>query len=169
MNQLQSIISAIFARFAEEWHDYALKWTMAHLQEIDSTGAANLDLNETPELPQQFLHQITDEWPIEPAVLEAINSELQQLISGGMPITAIHAELAQIAQSLREIDFPIPQKLQDAYTQAQDITILERLTGTNYKDVLRFDRYLREYLYQNINEMLQWHMAKIIDKTMYND
>lgn len=163
MNDLKEIIDSVMQLHAADWKEYALNWVMSQLSSIDVNGAAVLDEGETPELPDILLKKLDAEWLPEPEIVAELRHEIHKWQSAnGLSDEELHGELQALADALREIDFPVSQKLRDAYDAAVEETWIERLMDTNYKDNIRFHRYLREHLYLNVEEMVQWHMAKML-------
>lgn len=162
------VVDSVLRPHEADWKAYTLNWVISQLKSIDVKGAAELDEEETPDLPEKLLKKLDAKWLPEPAIVDELRSRIHDWQSVcGISNEVVHRDLQKIADSLRIIDFPVSQKLLDAYDAAVEVTWFERLTDTNFKDVVRFHRYLREYLYQNLDEMVQWHMAKILE-SVYN-
>lgn len=164
MNSLMEVIDLVLQPYAADWRTYALNWVISQLKSIDVNGAAVLDEEETPELPEKLLKKLDAEWSPEPAVVAKLQFHIRKWQSNNkISDEEVSKDLKAIADSLRVIDFPVSQKLRDDYDATVEVTWYERLTDTNFKDVVRYHRNLREYLYQNVEEMVQWHMAKILE------
>lgn len=164
MIQLKNIVDEVLLRHGSEWKDYALKWLETQMMSIDLLGGATLDKEENLDLPEKLLHQLDAEWSAELEVIAELKEDIcawQQAY--GWSNVEILDELKKVAEDLREIDYPISPELRAAYDSALEETWFERITDTNYKDILRFDFQLREHLYRNLEEMTQWHMAKVLD------
>lgn len=165
MNSLAEIIDSVMQPHVADWKEHALNWVMYQLNCIDVSGAAVLDEGETPELPEVLLKKSDAEWLPEPEIVAELRIKIHEWQSAhGLSDEELHGELQTLADSLREIDFPVSQKLRDTYDAAVEETWIERLMDTNYKDNIRFHRYLREHIFRNLDEMIQWHLAKMLDE-----
>ncbi|MCQ2347798.1 MAG: hypothetical protein MJZ65_01260 [Paludibacteraceae bacterium] len=146
-----------------EWQQYALRYFEEHLEAANSTGASHLDTHETPELPRQIFMQLNTDWDAEPTLVQEIISSLK---AEDTDLTATINELRDMAAHLREMDNGLLDNLvlQQDYAAAQKETLWEKLTDTNYRDVMEFHYELSTTLHRAMFEATEWHMAKIIER-----
>lgn len=146
-----------------EWQKYALRYFEEHLEAANSTGASRLDTHETPELPQQIFMQLNTDWDAEPTLVQEIISSLK---AEDTDLAATINELRDMAAHLREMDNGLLDNLvlQQDYAAAQKETLWEKLTDTNYRDVMEFHHELSTTLHRAMFEATEWHMAKIIER-----
>lgn len=159
------IIYNILSPHIPDWQKYALRYFEEHLEAVNLTGACHVDEQETPELPRQIFMQLNEDWVAEPSIAQEIVATLP-LENRDLPST--RNELRSLANHLREIESGllggIALKLD--YIAAQKETLWEKLTDTNYKDIMAFHHELSTTLHRAMFEATEWHMAKIIDETV---
>lgn len=146
-----------------EWQKYALRYFEEHLEAVNLTGACHVDELETPELPQQIFMQLYADWDAEPTLVQEIISSLK---AEDADLIATTNELHTTAIQLREMESGLLGgiALKQDFLAAQKETLWEKLTDTNYKDIMAFQHELSTTLHRAMFEAAEWHMAKIIDE-----
>lgn len=187
-NTLDAIVREVCYAQNKGWRTFCLRWISEQLESVDTSGDSILDKEETPNIPEQLFYKLNEIWAVEPDVVEEIGVRLHETIveqravltregvSEGEidafikdAIVGFKAMQAERAERLRKIELPLnSETLQAFYEDAQHVTLIERIFHTNYKDVLRFQQHLCESLAIHIDEMIEWHTAKIIEDVAIN-
>lgn len=182
-NTLDSIVREVCYDQNKEWRTFCLRWISEQLESVDTSGDSILDKEETPNIPEQLFYRMNEIWEVEPEVVEEIGVRLHETIveqravltregvSEGEidasikdAIVGFKAMQTERAERLRKIELPLSSEvLQEFYEDAQHVTLIERIFHTNYKDVLRFQQHLCESLAIHIDEMIEWHTAKVVE------
>lgn len=182
-NTLDAIVREVCYAQNKTWRTFCLRWISEQLESVDPSGDGVLDKDETPYIPEQLFYKLNEIWEVEPEVVDAIEIQLRgaidkqkvKLAKEGLSEeditkyikdaqTNFKAMQTERAEKLRKIELPLKSDmLQDFYDDAQHITLIERIFHTNYKDVLRFQQHLCESLAIHIDEMIEWHTAKVIE------
>lgn len=159
---MTTTIYNILSPHIPDWQKYALRYFEEHLEAVNLTGACHLDEQETPELPRQLFMQLNEDWAAESNMVQEIASVV---LSTGTDREAAVQELQTIANHLREMESGLlgGMVLEQDYAAAQKETLWEKLTDTNYKDVLAFHHNIATTLHRAMFEATEWHMAKIIE------
>lgn len=185
-NQLDAIVRNNCNAHKYDWRTYCLRWLSEQLEAVDLTGDASLDADETPELLEQLFYKLDETWEVEPDLVQEIVWQLRATVAkqkelwiqGGL--TAFEAEgLMQTelsrfktsqkgrAEKLRNIEIALQNELlQQYYKDAQHVSFFERIFRTNYKDVLQFQNHLCETLAVHVDEMIEWHISKVIERVI---
>ena len=161
---MTSIIYNILSPHIPDWQKYALRYFEEQLEAVNLTGACYLDEQETPELPQQLFMQLNEDWDAEPSIVQELLFAIQ---STREDKSTLVEELQSAAAQLRDMDSGLLDNLvlQQDYAAAQEETLWEKLTDTNYQDVMAFYHELSATLHHAMFEAIEWHMAKVIDET----
>lgn len=165
-----------------------MRWISEQLESVDTSGDSILDKEETPNIPEQLFYKLNEIWAVEPDVVEEIGVRIHEtIVEQRTVLTRVGVSEGEIdafikdaifgfkamqverAERLRKIELPLSSEvLQEFYEDAQHVTLIERIFHTNYKDVLRFQQQLCESLAIHIDEMIEWHTAKIIEDVAIN-
>lgn len=161
---MTTTIYNIFSPHIPDWQKYALRYFEEHLEAVNLTGVCHLDEQETPELPRQIFMQLNDDWAAEP---ELVNEIVRALQSDGKDL-ALADDLRAMAAHLREIEGSLLSNLalEQEFEAAKEETLWEKLTDSNYKDILAFYQELSTTLHRAMFEATEWHMAKILDEVI---
>lgn len=161
---MTSTIYNILSPHIPDWQKYAIRYFEEHLEAVNLTGACHLDEQETPELPHQIFMQLNEDWATESSIVQELLSAIQSI---GENKSVLVKELQSTAAHLREMECGLlgGMTLEQDYAAAQKETLWEKLTDTNYKDVLAFHHNLSTTLHRAMFEAAEWHMAKILETT----
>lgn len=182
-NTLDAIVRKVCYAQNKEWRTFCLRWIGEQLESVDPSGDGILDKEETPNIPEQLFYKLNETWAVEPDVIDEIKIQLRETIDKQRwtltkegvsneeidafikdAIVGFKAMQTERAERLRKIELPLSSEtLQSFHDDAQHVTLIERIFHTNYKDVLRFQQHLCELLAIHIDEMIEWHTAKVIE------
>ena len=182
-NTLDAIVREVCHAQNNGWRTFCLRWISEQLESVDPSGDGVLDKDETPNIPEQLFYKLNEIWAVEPEVVDEIKIRLHETIDKqrgvltkeGVPegeidafiedaIVGFRAMQTERAERLRKIELPLSSEaLQAFYDDAQHVTLIERIFHSNYKDVLRFQQHLCESLAIHIDEMIEWHTAKVVE------
>lgn len=185
-NKLDAIIRNNCNAYKHEWRSYCLRWLSVQLESVDPSGDAVLDAFETPDIPRQLFYKLDETWEVENDLVQEIVMQLKEFIAKQQELwiqrgldtfevdRLMQTELSRFkttqqgkAEKLRNIEITLQsEQLQQYYKDAQHVSFFERIFHTNYKDVLQFQNHLCETLAIHIDEMIEWHIAKVIEQIL---
>ena len=185
-NQLDAIVRNNCNAYKQEWRTYILRWLSNQLETVDPSGDASLDDKETPELPKQLFYKLNETWEVETGLVQEIVGKLKESVAkqqklwiqGGLTsfeaeelmqteLSRFKASQKSRAEKLRNIEITLQsEQLQQYYEDTQHVSFFERIFRTNYKDVLQFQNHLCETLAVHVDEMIEWHIAKVIEQIL---
>lgn len=173
---LTSVINLYFTKQYNAWERKTNAWVGLKAHELLPSGdREHLVDAVSKDTPHLLLQQLSDEWPIEDGIIEAlvadINRKTESLIEKfGDRVTLeivnetkkwLKAKAAELLQvefegSLRTLDW--------LYEDAKEVTIIEFLTRSNHKDVIEYHEELNKKLWEMHFEAIEWHEAKILSE-----
>lgn len=173
---LTSGIDAYFTEQYDRWETKTKWWVATKWEKLLPGGNRERLVDEiNKDTPRQLLLQLSDEWPVEKGDVELLLADIKikvEEIKEARGVEAVSeiveetiqwlkakaAELAQVefAWSLRTLEW--------LYEDAKEVTIMEFLTRTNYKDVIEYHEELRRKLWEMHYEAIEWHEAKILSE-----
>lgn len=173
---LTSGINAYFAEQYDKWEHKTKCWVAAKWEELLPAGDRERLVDEINiDTPHQLLQQLSDEWPVEEGVIESFTIDIKAKVEelkekfGVEPAIEIMDEtikwLRVKAAKLGCVEFEMSiRTLNWLYEDAKEVTIMEFLTRSNYKDVLEYHEELRRKLWEMHYEAIEWHEAKILSE-----
>lgn len=184
--EVKTLISAIntcFATHYSQWEAKTKGWVTSKCEELLPGGDREHLVGEiNKDIPRQLLQQLSDEWSVEEGIVESLVLDIQTKVDEfkeklGVEYTSEIVEetikwLRAKAAQLGYVEFEMTiGTLNWLYEEAKEVTIMEFLTRTNYKDVIEYHEELRKKLWEVHYEAIEWHEAKILSevaKTMEN-
>lgn len=173
---LTSGINVLFTEQYNHWEEKTKYWVASKWEELLPGGdRERLVDGINKDIPRQLLQQLSDEWPVEEGMVEALVTDIKAMVDGlkekygeegasmyvRETITWLRAKAAQLVR----VEFALtPGNLDWLYENAKEVTIMEFLTRTNYKDVIEYHEELRKKLWEMHYEAVEWHEAKILSK-----
>lgn len=176
VKNLASGIDTCFETHYSQWENITKGWVAHKWEELLPGGDREHLVDEiNKDTPRQLLQQLTDEWPVEDGLVEAlvtdIKAEVERLREtyGAEAASEIVEEAIQWlkakAARLLHVEFEMSLRtLNWLYEDAKEVTIMEFLTRTNYKDVIEYHEELRRKLWEMHYEAVEWHAAKILSE-----
>lgn len=173
---LTSGINAIFENQYDTWETKTKYWVVGKWEELLPPGDRDRLVDEICEdTPRLLLQQLTDEWPVEDGIVESLAKEIRTKVEeikearGVQVASDIVRETIQWlkakAAELGFVEFELSiRTLNWLYEDAKEVTIMEFLTRTNYKDVIEYHEELRKKLWDMHYEAIEWHEAKILSE-----
>lgn len=173
---LTSGISTYFASQHNLWERKTHRWVAEKTSELLPGGGRQRLVNKIDrDIPLQLLQQLSDEWSIEEGIVESlvldIRSKVEMLIKeqGDKSALEIVDEtikwLKAKASQLVRVEFEMSlRRLNWLYEDAKEVTIIEFMTRSNYKDVIEYHEELNKILWEMHFEAVEWHEAKILSE-----
>lgn len=171
---LTSGVNSYFAENYNQWEKETRGWVALKAEELLPAGDREHLVDEIDKnTPRLLLEQLSDEWQVEDGKVDSLVTDIKAKVEGlretlGAEVTsAIVAETikwlkAKAAQLVHvEFEWSI-ETLNWLYENAKEVTIMEFLTRSNFKDVIEYHEELRKKLWEMHYEAIEWHEAKIL-------
>lgn len=176
VRMLTSGINSCFTEQYDCWEARTKSCVTAKWEELLPGGNRERLVDEICEdTPRQLLQQLSDEWSVEDGLVESLVTDIKEKVEeikkklGAESALEIVNEtikwLKAKAAELGYVEFEMSiRKLNWLYEDAKEVTIMEFLTRSNYKDVIEYHEELRKKLWEMHYEAVEWHEAKILSE-----
>lgn len=176
VKNLTSGINTCLAENYNRWETRTKGWVASKWEELLPGGDREHLVDEICEdTPRLLLQQLSDGWPVEDGLVEALVTDIKAKVERIKEIHGIEAAseiveetiewLKTKAADLGFVEFEMTLRtLNWLYEDAKEVTIMEFLTRTNYKDVIEYHEELRKKLWEMHYEAVEWHEAKILSE-----
>lgn len=176
VTSLTSGINKYFATHYNQWEIKTKWWVVAKWEELLPGGDRERLVDEiNKDTPHQLLQQLSDEWPVEEGLIESLAVEIKAKVEELKEKLSVESALVIVDETTKWLKAKAAQlvfvefetSLRDLnwlYEDAKEVTIIEFLTRSNYKDVIEYHEELRKKLWEMHYEAVEWHQAKILSE-----
>lgn len=174
IRNLTSGINAYFTEQYDRWEEKTKYWVASEWERLLPAGDRERLVDEiNKDTPHQLLQQLSDEWPVEEESIEKLIVEIKAKVEELKEKHGIESTFEIVnettkwlrakAAQLVNVEFAMTlNTLNWLYENAKEVTIMEILKRSNYKDVIEYHEELRRKLWEMHYEAIEWHEAKIL-------
>lgn len=179
ITEVRNLTSGIDACFSEQydcWEVRTKSWVASKWEELLPSGNRERLVEEiNKDTPHQLLEQLSDEWPVENGIVESLVEDIKAKIDKIKKVHGVEVASEIVEETIQwlkvksaqlvRVEFEMSlRKLNWLYEDAKEVTIMEFLTRTNYRDVIEYHEELIKKLWEMHYEAVEWHEAKILAK-----